>query len=81
MLQHINNPVALPRALSHMACRNITELVNIRKMAIVNAEDIGGVAFVFLECNITEYTYHVKGMQMHFLFDLSFRSQPILWFS
>jgi hypothetical protein len=45
-LQHINNPVTLPRALSHMACRNITELVNISKMAIVNAEDLGGVAFM-----------------------------------
>jgi hypothetical protein len=29
-----------------MACRNITELVNISKMAIVNAEDLGGVAFM-----------------------------------
>jgi hypothetical protein len=62
-LQHINNPVVLPRALSHMACRNITELVNISKMATVNAEDIGGVAFIFLECDITGYIYHVQSMQ------------------
>ncbi len=57
-LQHINTPVALPRRLCHMACRNVTEFVNISKMAIVNVEDISGVAFIFLDSDITEYMYH-----------------------
>jgi len=63
MRQHMNNITILPRPICHMLCVNVTELVNVSKVAEVSMEAITGLAFVFLSSHVTEYVYHIHGMK------------------
>jgi hypothetical protein len=60
---HINTPPILPRRISHMSCINATELVKTSKVAEVSPAYITGLAFIFLNVDVTEYVYHIQGMK------------------
>jgi hypothetical protein len=63
ILPHFNSAVILPRSINHMSCTDVVELANISKVAEVPIAAISGLAFVFLSSNVTNYMYHIQGMQ------------------
>jgi hypothetical protein len=60
--EHINNPPILPRKICSEACRNLTELVNVSKIATVPVSSILGIAFIFLESDIINHIFSVQGI-------------------
>ena len=65
--QHINLSPVLPETIIHPSCVNTTELISISKVAIIPVCCIRKLAFVFLESDVAEYTFHVQGIQEAFL--------------
>jgi hypothetical protein len=78
-LSFIASPLALPCQVCDNSCVNAVELVNISKVANVSATDISGLAFLFLESDVTAYTFRIQGMQMSTLFDSNIRPLHEAW--
>ncbi len=65
--QHINNPLILPRPISHGSLEGGTELVQMSLITEVSPESIDGFAFVFCYSNVKSYSIHIQGMMDAFV--------------
>jgi len=74
-LPHIASPLILPQPMSHMFRLNVIELVNISKVASVPSAAINSLGFVFFACDVTEYIYHIQGVQDAYL--VRFKFSPL----
>ena len=81
-LQHVASQL-LPRRVSDAACTNVVELVSVNKVMEIDANDITGVAFIFLLSDLTDYLFHILGMQDAYLvrYKLSFREDSLVDFN
>jgi hypothetical protein len=56
---YINNPLALPVAISHPTCHGIVELVKTGCIASISITSITGIAFIFLADDVTNYFINI----------------------
>ena len=65
--KYIGSPTLLPRAVTHLTCKTVSELVKTNYVAVVHIKDIIGLAFVFLADSVTDFMYHIQGMRNAYL--------------
>jgi hypothetical protein len=61
-MPHINNPSILPRRTCSTLCLDVVELINISRVTEVNLTSSMNVAFIFLECEVSNNLYSIQGM-------------------
>jgi hypothetical protein len=79
--EYINSPTVLPRAITHSTCHHVIELVKTSCTTVTRISDITRLAFVFLAENVSDFTYHLHGIQNAFVvrYKYSHAAKSLIW--